>query len=62
MSSLMLISMAGPPLDKWCPITYVKSWLAKGHHAATDLGKAREKIGKGDKIPAGRKAIWKCLE
>jgi len=40
----MLISITGPPLEKWCPMTYVKTWLAKGHQsAATDQGKDRAK-------------------
>ena len=43
MSSLMLISITGPPLEKWSPMTYVKTWLAKGHQSATDPGKTRSK-------------------
>ena len=38
-SALFFISIAGPPLNRWQPLPYVKSWLAKGRHAATDLGK-----------------------
>lgn len=61
MSSLMLISITGPPLGKWCPMTYVQTWLAKGHHAATDSGKTRAQYDE-NKISAGRKAIWKALQ
>ena len=61
MSSLMLISITGPPLEKWCPMTYVQTWLAKGHHAATDSGKNRAKQDE-NKISAGRKAVWKALQ
>ena len=62
MSSLMLISIAGPPLEEWCPMTYVKTWLAKGRHAATDLGKTRAKDEKVNKIPPGRQALWNALQ
>ena len=59
MSALMFINTSGPPLAEWCPLAYVKSWLGKGRHAATDLGKTRGK--QTLKISAGRKALWKCL-
>jgi hypothetical protein len=36
-SSLMFLKLVGPPLHQFQPLPYVKSWLAKGHHAATDI-------------------------
>lgn len=41
MSSLIFISAVGPPMRAWNPLTYVKSWIAKGRHAATDLGRCK---------------------
>ena len=60
MSALMFLNISGPPLAQWCPLTYVKSWLGKGRHAATDLGKTRGKQT-DNKISDGRRALWKCL-
>ena len=37
-SSLIFVSVVGPPLNQWNPTTCVNSWLASGRHAATDLG------------------------
>ena len=59
MSSLLFVSIVGPPLMQWNPTTYVNSWLASGRHAATDLGKA--KSIKPHSTPLGRQAIWNCL-
>jgi len=62
MSSLLFISTVGPPLEEWKPLDYVKSWLAKGRHASTDLGKPRTK--QGSEVAEGRKrrkAMWKCV-
>ena len=35
-SSLMFISIAGPPTDMFHPSSYVKSWLSAGNHSSTD--------------------------
>jgi len=35
LSSLMLISLSGPPLRLWKPLSYVKSWLASDRRDAT---------------------------
>jgi hypothetical protein len=55
---VVFISVTGPPLEEWDPLPYVRSWLAQGRHAATDLGKARTNKSE---IAEGLKAIWKCL-
>jgi hypothetical protein len=48
-SSLMFIAMVGPPMNAFDPAPYVTSWLAKGRHAATDMGKTmRETDAKDD--------------
>lgn len=59
MSTLLFISVTGPPLEDCNPLPYVKSWLVQGRHAATNLGKAR--TNKSEVVTEGRKAIWKCL-
>src|SRR6218665_1376708 len=52
MSSLLFISIVGPPLREWSPLSYVKSWIAKGRHSATDLGKCKgQKTHKATKTP-----------
>jgi len=38
LSSLLFLKTVGPPLEQFQPLQYVKSWLAKGHHAASDVG------------------------
>ena len=43
MSSLMFVKLVGPPLEMFQPLPYVKSWLSKGHHAATDLNSLSRK-------------------
>lgn len=35
LSSLMFVSLNGPPLQTWEPMKYVKSWLAKNRRDAT---------------------------
>ena len=36
LSSLIFISLAGPPLTQFNPLPYVKKWLAHGHRGAYD--------------------------
>ena len=33
----MFAKLVGPPLAKFVPLTYVKSWLAQGRHSADDV-------------------------
>ena len=41
-SSLLLLNLVGPPQNKFNPVPYVRSWIAKGHRCATDTqSKAR---------------------
>lgn len=35
-SSLLFLNLVGPPLDKFNPVPYVRSWVAKGHRTAPD--------------------------
>ena len=43
-SSLLFLNLVGPPLAKFNPVPYVRSWVAKGHRTATDTrSKARKK-------------------
>ena len=44
LSQLMFVGMEGPPmrLSSFEPTAYVKSWLAAGRHAATDMGKTNK--------------------
>ena len=38
---LIFVSMEGPPMSSFEATAYVKSWLAAGRHAATDIGKTK---------------------
>lgn len=58
-SSLLFVSIVGPPLNQWNPAAYVNSWLVSGRHAATDLGKG--KSAKPPDAPLGRQAVWRCM-
>lgn len=45
MSALMFAKAVGPPLRRFKPISYVKSWLAKGSRSADDLNsKVRKEV------------------
>jgi len=35
-SALLFVKLVGPPLSKFEPLKYVKSWLSKGHHMGED--------------------------
>jgi len=55
----MFVDMEGPPMSSFEPIAYVKSWLAAGRHAATDMSKTKKET----EVTAGpgQVAIWKIL-
>jgi len=53
-SVLLFISVNGPSLSQWQPLPYVKSWLAQGRHAPTDLGKAKSAK------PCPMSLVWQC--
>uniref|UniRef100_A0A671MGA9 HAT C-terminal dimerisation domain-containing protein n=1 Tax=Sinocyclocheilus anshuiensis TaxID=1608454 RepID=A0A671MGA9_9TELE len=36
-SYLLFLNLVGPPLSKFNPVPYVRSWIAKGHRTATDI-------------------------
>ena len=48
-ASLMFLELVGPPLHQLQPLPYVKSWLAKGHHAATDINSIAHQDQKDEK-------------
>ena len=54
----MFLSMEGPPISMFNPSRYAQLWIARGHHAATDLRKCRQQK-EMDVLP-GQIAIWKC--
>jgi len=55
----MFVSMEGPPVNSFDPTAYVKSWLAVGRHAATDMGNTNNE--KEVRAGPGQVAIWKIL-
>lgn len=51
MSSLMFISLNGPPLEQWEPSRYVKSWLAKRRDATcTQCPERQRKTANDDRL------------
>ena len=59
LSSLMFLPIEGPPISMFNASRYAHLWIAKGRHAATDLGKCRQQK-EVDVLP-GQLAIWKCM-
>ena len=59
LSSLMFISITGPPLALWEPLPYVKSWLASNRRDAT----CTQCPSKQDNLnPSAQKmSVWKCM-
>ena len=59
-SSLMFLKLVGPPLHQFQPLLYVKSWLAKGRHAATDINSIAYQDEQDDK-ETEISAVWKFV-
>jgi len=55
-SSLMFLAIEGLRQNNFEPTLYVKAWLARGRHAATDLGNTKDKESK---VEPRQIAIWK---
>jgi len=55
----MFVDMEGPLMSSFEPTAYVKSWLAAGRHAATDMGKTKKETEV--RAGPGQVAIWKIL-
>ena len=60
LSSLMFMSLVGPPIEQWHPLPYVRRWLAAGRHAATDAGNAQKKAHANESD--AQLAVWKCFD
>ncbi|XP_044154702.1 E3 SUMO-protein ligase KIAA1586-like [Bufo gargarizans] len=54
-SHLMTIKILGKPISSWGPEIYVKSWLRRNHHTATDL-RVKKKAAK--QYDENSTAIW----
>ena len=61
MSSLMFIGIVGPPLNKWNPQPYVKSWLAAGRRDATSTDCPARKPDTRVSADIARKSVWKLF-
>jgi hypothetical protein len=58
-SSLLFVSLCGPPISIWKPAVYVKSWLAKGRRDAnTAQGPARSETIVSNKL---KESMWTVL-
>uniref|UniRef100_A0A8C8SR57 Uncharacterized protein n=2 Tax=Pelusios castaneus TaxID=367368 RepID=A0A8C8SR57_9SAUR len=60
MSSLMFISLCGPPFALWEPLKYVKSWLFLNPRPATSTQGRSRKIGVQDE--GAMKSMWQTME
>jgi hypothetical protein len=58
-SSLLFISMVGPPVVQWNPMPYVKTWIAKGRRHSQYVGCAERSINAD--ATAAVKAMWKVF-
>ncbi len=58
-SSLLFISMVGPPVVQWNPMPYVKTWIAKGRRHSQFVGCAERSITSD--ATTAVKAMWKVF-
>jgi hypothetical protein len=60
LSALMFIKCVGPPLNRFNPLPYVKTWLLKGHVTSNDT-KARARNLNEPSLESINGAIWDLL-
>jgi hypothetical protein len=60
MSSLLFVSMVGPPVIEWNPLPYAKTWIAKGRRHANYIA-CPERLVHNDATDAV-KALWKVFD
>ncbi len=53
----MFIRINGPPVELFNPTKYVKSWLAGGHHAASDKNLRKNR----NNYSEGMRKVWDIL-
>lgn len=58
-SSLLFINLVGPPLAKFNPVPYVKSWIAKSHRSATNT---QSKVRSCQNDTEGMDVLWALLD
>jgi len=59
-SSLMFVSLCGPPLESWQPSKYVKSWLALNRRRANSTQCPERKAGV-QQVSKGMASLWKVV-
>lgn len=60
MSSLLFVSMVGPPVIEWNPMPYAKTWIAKGRRHANHIACPERLVG-NDATDAV-KSLWKVFD
>lgn len=55
MASLLFISLAGPPLNRWEPLPYVKTWLARNRRDANCTNCPKSS---GCSVDKGDESLW----
>lgn len=58
-STLLFLCLVGPPLTRFNPIPYVKSWITQGHRSARDQ-RSRERCREKES-PGSMDAVWAVL-
>jgi hAT family C-terminal dimerisation region len=62
MSSLMFISIVGPPVLEWKPTSYVHSWIAKGRRNADSHECAQRACAVSkSSTAAAQREMWKLF-
>ncbi|KAK7162494.1 hypothetical protein R3I93_006722 [Phoxinus phoxinus] len=59
-SSLLFLCLVGPPLTRFNPFPYVRSWIAKGHKTALDT--RSRKRNRGMEAGGSIDAVWAVLD
>uniref|UniRef100_A0A8C9X006 HAT C-terminal dimerisation domain-containing protein n=1 Tax=Sander lucioperca TaxID=283035 RepID=A0A8C9X006_SANLU len=59
-SSLLFLCLVGPPLTRFNPFPYVRSWIAKGHRTALNT-RCRER-SRGTEAGGSIDAVWAVLD
>ena len=57
-SCLLFGKLVGPPIGKFAPLAYVKSWLAAGRHSADDVNSLACSTPTSEQYEAAYGAIW----
>ena len=62
-SSLLFLNLVGPPLKKFNPVPYARSWITHGHRSATNTqSKARKDDKNEEELEGGLPVLWDLMD